>query len=634
MLLMSIDIIFHILAFRSFNIELLAFSFFINLALSFIIQYIYQVLPKGLNVFVVFLILLFFGIYAFVQLQFKNFLTTYYSFKALADGGFRVDNFVGYFIKRAEMIYYITLVPSFIYLLLVYFLDRKPISKYYYLYPLVAIIIFIASILTNNNQLFKDALINQDNIDAIISNIGINGFLFEDMSSVFIKHETPELIIEDETIDEEIIEDETQEEIINYKREIDDSKWLSQKDKEEDETLKTIDEYLLSRKIEDKNEMTGFFEDYNFIYFLVESLDYSGIDKDLTPTLYKMVNDGYLFDKHYTPVLTCGTGDSEFVAMTSLMSYGSSCTVYSAINNNLHNSLAGLFKNKGYSTHSYHNWDDKFYDRTTLHKSYGIDEYLDINDLDFEIVEGWQSDSELARLTIDNFKNEDKFFTFYVTSTMHWPYDIYSYYGNKNIDEINKYHNDYPMELKRMISKTMEFDKMLELLVNELDKVGKLDKTVFCFWPDHHPFNIPASYLINHTSLVDRSEEYGFNLGPFVIYNSANKGERISQVCSTYDQLPTIANMFNLDYDPRLYAGSDIFNHDCVAMFPNGDWICNEGIYYNSRATFNKTGNKSLTENQLKKIDNEIKNITRVFRSMVTSDYFKEREFLIKPKYK
>ena len=31
--------------------------------------------------------------------------------------------------------------------------------------------------------------------------------------------------------------------------------------------LKTIDDYLLSRKIDDKNEMTGIFEDYNFIYF-------------------------------------------------------------------------------------------------------------------------------------------------------------------------------------------------------------------------------------------------------------------------------------------------------------------------------------------------------------------------------
>ena len=631
---MSIDIIFHILAFKSFNIDLLAISFFVNLALSFIIQYIYQVLPKGINIFVVFLIILFFGIYAFVQLQFKNFLTTYYSLKAFADGGFRVENFVGYFVKRAELVYYLTLVPSFIYLLIVYFLDKKPISKYYFLYPLISILIIVASLLTTKNQLLKDALINQDNLDTVISNMGINGFLFEDISSIFIKHKTPELIIEEEIIEEEIIEEEVKEEVINYKREIDDSKWINEKDKEEDQTIKTIDEYLLSRKIEDKNEMTGIFEDYNFIYFLVESLDYSGIDKDLTPTIYKMIEDGYFFDKHYTPVLTCGTGDSEFVAMTSLMSYGSSCTVYSAINNNLHASLAGLFKNKGYSTQSYHNWDDQFYNRTTLHESYGIDEYLDIHDLNIKLVEGWQSDSELARLTIENYVDDEKFFTFYVTSTMHWPYDISSYYGNKNIEEINKYHSDYPIELKRMISKTMEFDKMLEVLMEELEKAGKLDKTVFCFWPDHHPFNIPASYLINHTSLVDRSEEYGFNLGPFVIYNSANKGKKISQVCSTYDQLPTVANMFNLNYDPRLYAGNDIFNHNTKAMFPNGDWISNEGIYYNSSATFKQIGNKSLSDNQIKNIDNEIKNITRVFRSVVSSDYFNKREFLINPKLK
>ena len=88
------------------------------------------------------------------------------------------------------------------------------------------------------------------------------------------------------------------------------------------------------------------FGNYNFIYFLVESFDYIAIDENLTPTLYKLWNDSYHFTKHYTPMYSCATGDSEFTSMTGIYPLRSVCTPYEVLNNNLTSSLAGLFKEK------------------------------------------------------------------------------------------------------------------------------------------------------------------------------------------------------------------------------------------------------------------------------------------------
>ena len=632
-----IDYIFGMVSFGQIELIAVARMLAVSFALAIILSFALKKASPKVSLILGFLVLLLFGAYAFLELQFKNFLNGYYSFQQYAAGGFRVGVFAWYFIKTAKPQYWLTLLPAFAFLLIN--LKNKAENKVSLRTFLLSLVIFAVVMFTlpYGSLNYRNAYENQDNFDFIVRETGVNTFFFEDIAAVLNKKED-RLIIEDTTAPDATAETspeptETPEVIEKdpLVREFDDSRWIADMEKETDETVKSIDQFLLNRKVEQKNEKTGIYEGYNFIYFLVESLDYVGIDPELTPTIYKMMTEGYQFPNHYTPVFSCGTGDSELVSMTSMMPYGSACTVYTATPNDLNNSMAALFKRAGYDTFSFHNWDDQFYDRTELHHSYGIDVYKDIDDLDIPIVQGWQSDNVLMEQALPDFIHSDKFFTFIVTSTMHWPYDEYSYYGNHYLEEINKVHPEYPIELKRFISKTMEFDKSLETLLNALEEEGKLDNTVICFWPDHHPFNLDTQVIRKYTQYADRYGTHGFYKSPLILYCASTPTETVENVCSTFDHVPTIANLFGLNYDPRLYMGTDIFNGDTRVMFANGDWITDDGIYSVSSGSFAPFEGRSLSDNEVERISAEVRNLIKVGRAIVDTDYFHLRNYITDP---
>lgn len=94
------------------------------------------------------------------------------------------------------------------------------------------------------------------------------------------------------------------------------------------------------------------------------------------------------------------------------------------------------------------------------------------------------------------------------------------------------------------------------------------------------------SYLAKRSN-VDRYEDLNEDLMPFIIYNSKQEPKVISKTSSTFDILPTLANLFDLDYDPRYYTGKDIFsNEDSKVIFSNGSWVTDNAIYFASTGKY------------------------------------------------
>lgn len=637
--LLYIDISFLIIGFGSFNIATFIRILLFNLALCILVSFINNDKTYTIASSIILSVL---SVYAFFQLEFKNFMDTFYSFKAVGNGLEGVKGYIGYFISSAKPIFYIVFLSLPIYLLLNKYInikikkiDNKKYkkiksfinSKYNILVKiLICTNLAIASILlpflSSDNDLVS-AYKYDDNYDILLNNIGSSHFLFKDLFSSIFPKKTDFTINIEESVSSSVPAEEP-------KLVIDDSEWTALMEEETNTSIKNIDEYLLSKPTSHETIHTGEFEDYNFIFFLVESLDYVAIDENLTPTLYKLWNDSYHFTKHYTPMYSCATGDSEFVSMTGLYPLRSVCTPYEVLNNNLTSSLAGLFKEKGYSVRSFHNWTDQFYKRTELEPAYGMDEYHDYNDLKINTILGWQSDDDLVQKALPYFINDEKFFSFIITSSMHWPYDEDSNLGNKYIKEINEIYPDYPLEVKRYISKSMEFDKALETLISALDEAGKLDTTVISVFADHRPYKLNASSLIEYTQLVDRSGTYDENLTPFFIYNTRIKAKEIDNVCSTIDHLPTIANLFNLNYDPRLYMGNDAFVDDCTVIFNNLDWLTSKGSYSKS----NKAATGNMDEDYINNTNAHVTNITNISKAIIEYDYIEKRKSIIYPKYK
>ncbi len=463
---------------------------------------------------------------------------------------------------------------------------------------------------------------------------GIERFLLRDIATIFTEKEAT-------------LQEEQQYTKVDSTRKIDDAKWQELSDADDNETRKKVDSYLMNQNIEGYNEKTGLLDGKNLIYVMIEAYDYIGMDKVLTPTLYKMMTQGWNFSHHYTPKFDTGTSDSEIISETSLVPRRDTNVYAEFADNTWTNSIFSLFNAAGYSTHAYHNWSDEFYPRKEMMKSLGCEDYEDWTDFKKEYGEditipGWQSDYDLFRFTTDKFINEDKFMTMYITSSTHFPYNTnWDVLGNKYLDEINKVHPDYPEDVKHYISKAMELDKGMEYLLETLEEAGKLDNTAIVFFADHHPLNMDLNYLYDCTpaidddgTTIDRSEGMNEFRSPLVIYCPSILGdETFTYVTSTYDILPTVLNLYNLNYDPRFYLGTDYFSQqESIVYFPDGDWTTNKGTYYAATNEFVPADESvSVDDSYITNNTARVNNAFNISLMIYQTDYFKYRSEITTP---
>ena len=95
------------------------------------------------------------------------------------------------------------------------------------------------------------------------------------------------------------------------------------------------------------------------------------------------------------------------------------------------------------------------------------------------------------------------------------------------------------------------------------------------------------------------------------------------------DAIVTIDSLFDLEYDPRLYVGQDIFSKDYEnrVIFANGSWQ-DENAFYNA-TTGNITyfaSNKSYTAEEIKEINNDIRLRISMSNLAIKTNYFANLE--------
>ena len=71
--------------------------------------------------------------------------------------------------------------------------------------------------------------------------------------------------------------------------------------KEGNEAIRSMHKYFSSVKPTKKNEYTGKFKGKNLILITAEGFSPYAVRKDITPTLYKMQEEGFKFNNFYTP---------------------------------------------------------------------------------------------------------------------------------------------------------------------------------------------------------------------------------------------------------------------------------------------------------------------------------------------
>lgn len=323
-------------------------------------------------------------------------------------------------------------------------------------------------------------------------------------------------------------------------------------------------------KIPETNELTGIFEGRNLIVIQAESLAKQAINPVLTPTLYKLTQEGWNFENYYAPLYPANTNDTEFIIQTGLIpSIQGSTTSYRCEDNYFPNSLANAFKDNGYNVNSYHSFFGEFYNRFKMHETLGFEHFYDLKELLPEHVQKsnglyWADDIELMKAYTKNTPKEP-YYSFIITTSGHMPYNdnrtqlaeeyniVKEYWGDKYNDEIAYYQ-----------ATQMKLDKAIEYLIEQNPDA------VFVLFGDHYPYTMDEESQ-------DKFLESGMDRlkVPFIIYSKDIEHKTITTVRSTFDVHPTINNLFNLK-KPVLFGVDAMSENQSTVYLMNGEIITNE----------------------------------------------------------
>lgn len=391
-----------------------------------------------------------------------------------------------------------------------------------------------------------------------------------------------------------------------------------------DKTLQTLNEYFKNETGTKQNEYTGFYKGKNLIVIMAESFNSIAVSEELTPTLYKLTNEGFVFENFYSPVILSTIG-GEFQELTGLYPHLNLLSkVWRKGTNYYPYGYANVFNNEGYATFAYHNHNYNFQNRDKYLASLGFTNYLGCrNGLEKKInCKLWpESDVELINATVDDYINsENPFMTYYVTVSGHMGYNWWNDMSAKHKDKVK--HLSYSEPVKAYLATQIELDLALETLITKLENAGKLDDTVIALVGDHYPYDLTLNQ-INEVSTYKRDNVIEINRSNFILWNSETETVNVSKVGSQIDVLPTILNLFGVTYDSRLIVGKDILSDtEGLAIFSNNSWVSDKGKYYSASNKFVPNEGIEVDEEYVTTMNKTVKTKISTSKYILEKNYY------------
>ena len=330
--------------------------------------------------------------------------------------------------------------------------------------------------------------------------------------------------------------------------------------KTENEVIHTINDYCDKITGTNKNEYTGMLSDYNLIVLCAESFSTGVIDPERTPTLYRLANEGIVFNNYYNSFPNTTT-DGEYALIQGLWPDTSrekgSSSLYNSRNSYLPFTLGNLFtEQRGIQSYGYHNYIGAYYGRNESHPNMGYSMKFANDGMKF--TNSWPaSDLEMMEQSIDDYIGMDQFHAYYMTFSGHYKYDTSNALVRKNWDEA--YGLPYGRKARSYISCNLELEYAMSYLMQRLEEAGVAEKTAIVLAGDHFPYGLEDE---------EYSELVGYDIDCFSKFKSTlifwvggmEENIVVDEYCCNVDVLPTILNLWGFDYDSRMLAGTDVFS--------------------------------------------------------------------------
>lgn len=301
--------------------------------------------------------------------------------------------------------------------------------------------------------------------------------------------------------------------------------------------------------------------DYNLIVLCAESFDTGALHPEVTPTLYRLANEGIVFNNYYNTFPNTTT-DGEYTMCMGLYPDGTrskqNASFKASIGNNLAFALGNVFQNqKGIQSYGYHNYVGSYYSRNQTHPNMGYT--MKFANAGMKFTYNWPaSDLEMMEQSVDDYIGQEQFHAYYMTFSGHYRYDTSNnLIAKKNFSVVKDL--DYSFSTKAYLSCHVELEKAMAYLMQRLEEEGVADKTAIVLAGDHFPYGLSDSLY---------SELVGYKIDKFTKFKSTlifwvggmKENIVVDEYCCNVDILPTILNLWGFDYDSRMLAGTDVFS--------------------------------------------------------------------------
>jgi lipoteichoic acid synthase len=392
--------------------------------------------------------------------------------------------------------------------------------------------------------------------------------------------------------------------------------------KEKNKQLLSMHKYFSALTPSKKNKYTDMFKGNNLILITAESFSPYAISKELTPTLYKMSTEGFVFKKFYNPVWGVSTSDGEYVACTGLIPISGVWSFAKSGNNFLPFVMGNQFKNLGYGTKAYHDHTYTYYKRNISHPNMGYDFRAVGNGLNMKKT--WpESDVEMINKTAGQYISQKPFHTYYMTVSGHMNYSFTgNYIAYKNKAYVSKL--KYSEPAKAYIAANLEFEFAMKTLLAKLEAAGIADKTVIAISPDHYPYGLPRECI---DELAGHKVENNFELykSSFILWKKGMTPVTINKPCASLDIIPTLSNLFGLKYDSRLLIGNDILSDfPSLVIFSNRSWITDHASYNSLTNTVNTFDASASNNTYIRRINKIVANKFKFSAKILETDYYRK----------
>ena len=393
----------------------------------------------------------------------------------------------------------------------------------------------------------------------------------------------------------------------------------------DDAMCKTTDEYLAQVVPTRKNSYTGLLQDYNLITICAESFCPWFISEELTPTLYKLSHTGIIFDNYYGTFQSVTT-NGEYTMCMGLYPDMSRTKTDSSFNvagtNYLPFCLGSALKDKGYQTWGYHDYIGDFYNRNITYANMGYTFKAADSGLDMKI--DWpSSDLEMMEASVDDYlSSKEPFHAYYMTFSGHYQYNWDNAMSDKNRDAVR----DLPFSepVKAYIACNLELENALTYLMERLEQAGVANKTCIVLTNDHYPYGLTEE---EYNELAGQTLDTTFEKyrNSFICYvPGLSENIVVDEYCSTADILPTLLNLFGVDYDSRLLAGADVLSNGIHMAILSDKSFLTKAFRYDAGTETVIPADESITvsDEQLEAYRLYVDNKFQMSSNIVNSDYY------------